>query len=369
MYLFFSFASSALLLILSALPNSSGSNPLLYSKRQAEQSCNGYSDLCSRPYNKVSFLTSHNAFAYTTGNNASNQNEPITKQLDRGVRAFMLDLHDPDKITNLRSSNKLDKRQTTFKKIELCHATCLLLDSAPFVTELQNFKKYIDAQPNNVITLFLENYDRFSSAEMYGSFAQAGLADMLFNPITYTLNGVITWPTLQTIINSKKNIIVLSDSITNQVSYPQIMLDRLHVAQTSFSVASGSAFDCNLSQAGLELTAVNHFVYINQGILNSGYRVPSLDASKSVNSIYNINQHVNTCLTKIPPSFPNFFALDFYQYGDGFKAVSSFNNIAFKDTSTSVFSEPKKNSASLLAPLYEYNMLLLYFSAFLLFIK
>ncbi|KAJ1931711.1 hypothetical protein EC988_009698, partial [Linderina pennispora] len=128
------------------------------SKRSSKE-CNGYSELCAKKYSDVAFATTHNSYAY--GDNiAANQNHDIKKQLDAGVRAFMLDIH-------LQSSRKLGRRDATLIGASnpapaatgsasgssssdpyLCHTTCMLLNDGPMVDELKNFKTFMDANPN-----------------------------------------------------------------------------------------------------------------------------------------------------------------------------------------------------------------------------
>ena len=57
-------------------------------------SCNGSPSLCDRAYNKVSYLTSHNAMSSSERRFLEAEQEPdIVGQLDEGVRGLMLDLH------------------------------------------------------------------------------------------------------------------------------------------------------------------------------------------------------------------------------------------------------------------------------------
>ncbi|MFC2176455.1 hypothetical protein ACFLR1_05765 [Bacteroidota bacterium] len=56
--------------------------------------CNGSSHLCGKRYNEVAYLTTHNAYnAGEEGFASPNQTHGITKQLEGGVRGFMLDVH------------------------------------------------------------------------------------------------------------------------------------------------------------------------------------------------------------------------------------------------------------------------------------
>ncbi|PVV03259.1 hypothetical protein BB560_002275 [Smittium megazygosporum] len=331
--------------------------------------CNGYSELCPRQFSDVSFLTTHNSYASQSGLIASNQDYPVTKQLDDGIRAFMFDLHTASTTLNVSSLIGNSKRQNSPAQIELCHTSCYLLDAGSFVDQLVNIKTFINAQPKNVITIFLENFDRFSSADIQSNFVAANLADNLFNPNDYSHNG-FKWPTLQEMIDTKKNVVVFSDTISDQTTYPQIMLQSTYVAQTSFEVKSGAPFTCSLMQSPTGLTLMNHFVYVDQNILNSTFQVPDSSASSTANALASITSQSKLCLNSNPPLFPNFVALDFYNMGDGFEAVASINNVSLTNVGTNVFpnstsqSTSKTSSSIKFSPVYTATFL----SSFLLFL-
>ncbi|KAF9150818.1 hypothetical protein DFQ26_001453, partial [Actinomortierella ambigua] len=72
------------------------------------QACNGYPELCSKPYNQVTYATTHNAYAlYALCTISGNQDNNIPTQLKDGIRAFMLDAY----------------KAPSPSDIELCHGT------------------------------------------------------------------------------------------------------------------------------------------------------------------------------------------------------------------------------------------------------
>src|SRR5688572_11582358 len=59
------------------------------------QECNGAAELCDRRYDAVTYPTTHNAMsAGAEGWTHSYQRYGIARQLDDGIRALMLDVHD-----------------------------------------------------------------------------------------------------------------------------------------------------------------------------------------------------------------------------------------------------------------------------------
>ncbi|OLY83269.1 Nudix hydrolase 3 [Smittium mucronatum] len=309
--------------------------------------CNGYTEYCSLNYNRVCFPATHNSFANIANDISSNQEKTISQQLDDGVRTFLLDLHKPlgsNSLSQALSSNS--KRQNSVSTpIELCHTSCLLLDAGDFTLELANFKTYLDANKDEVVTLILENYDSFSSSQIYSNFQNVSLTDYLFNPNDHSsIASSNTWPTVGQIITSGKRLVVFSSVTTDIVNYPQIMNQNTFISQTSFEVpyiaGSSAPFTCSVSPSPAKpLIIMNHFVYVNQTILNTVYEVPNANASDMVNSQGSILTQYYKCQTA--NIFPNFLALDFYDIGELFQAVAAINNVTYISTATNRISQYK----------------------------
>ncbi|KAJ1944405.1 hypothetical protein FBU59_002609 [Linderina macrospora] len=298
-----------------------------YSKR-SDKECNGYTDLCSKKYSDVAFPTTHNSYAH--GDNiAANQNNDIKAQLDAGVRAFMLDIH-------LQSSVKLSKRDVTLAGASsaatttpsgssssssdpyLCHTTCLLLNAGPMVNELKNFKTFMDANPNEVITIFIENDDNFSADQISAQFVSAGLDSMAYTPANNT-----AWPTLESMISSKKRLVVFTDANADSATVPWLLYDKDYAVQTPFEVPVNSQFTCAPNTAVRPLWVMNHFVYANYKLGTTQEKRPDPSSASSVNTESSILEQASLC--QKASHFPNFVTVDFYDVGDLFKAVASIN--------------------------------------------
>ncbi|OLY78109.1 hypothetical protein AYI68_g7851 [Smittium mucronatum] len=212
--------------------------------------CNGYMQLCDRPYNKISFPGTHNSFAYAPNNIGSNQNKNIKEQLNDGIRAFTIDFHSSEskdigklltgytnlkpaltKVSNLFSrgfgksdihsnlpkrfkhsslvqkirkektenipgydfvsdSSLIKKRQNIARdiSIRLCHTSCLILDAGPVEDTLKVFRDFLYRNRDEVITILIENFSSFTSEQISYKFFITGLAPYIFNPLKY-MNG------------------------------------------------------------------------------------------------------------------------------------------------------------------------------------
>src|SRR5262249_4305293 len=109
--------------------------------------CNGHLELCTRSVADVAFPTTHNSFSssqsFTSG--FSNQNRDMGRQQTDGIRGFMLDTY---------------WHKPLFKsaRAALCHGNCTLGGYLDLVPELAKFRAFLNAHPNEVIMLFIEQH-------------------------------------------------------------------------------------------------------------------------------------------------------------------------------------------------------------------
>jgi hypothetical protein len=257
--------------------------------------CNGYQSLCGKTYNEVAYLTTHNAFnTDADGFSLPNQNNSLTTQLNDGVRGFMLDVY------------------SYFGTPTVYHGT-FVLGTAPLSDNLAEFKNFLDANPNEVVTIILEcNVDADDIEEEIND---AGLS-----PYLYTHNG--TWPTLQTMIDNNTRLVIFSDvddASTSQGWY-HYMWDNMVETHYSFSDINDFNCDYNRGDSLNDLFIFNHF--ITNSITGTGQEGESQTANSNPFLIDRILQ----CQSE-KGKFPNFITLDFYELGDGLTATNTINGI------------------------------------------
>jgi hypothetical protein len=157
----------------------------------AQQACNGDPTLCSMPYNQVSYLTTHNSYAYTS-NVGQNQHYNIRTQLNDGVRGL--------KLSALKSQN--------YTGVELCHSSCGLLDAGTAHDTLNIIADWLKNNPNEVVTIMWNNGGNFQATDLQAEYQQAsGINDYLF--VQPQSNW--TWPTLSDMISSGKRLVSFMD--------------------------------------------------------------------------------------------------------------------------------------------------------------
>lgn len=128
---------------------------------EAATTCNGYAELCDRPYSDVTFVGSHDS-AFVGVFVTDNQYTSVSAQLGQGVRFLQAQTHDKDGV------------------VELCHTSCLELDAGTLASYLATVKTFLDAHPDEVVTLLLTNGDGIAGAAFAAAFEDSGLVETLF---------------------------------------------------------------------------------------------------------------------------------------------------------------------------------------------
>ena len=148
--------------------------------------CNGAIELCARRYDEVAYATTHNAMSNAEdGWESPNQNRTIAHQLDDGVRALMLDVHEWG------------------EDILLCHGFCPL-GSTPLAEGLATIASFLHSHRGEVVTIIFESYT--TAANIADGFAASGADQYVVAHAAGT-----PWPTLRELIDNDQRLIVVTD--------------------------------------------------------------------------------------------------------------------------------------------------------------
>ena len=153
------------------------------------RACNGHAELCDRRYDAISFPAAHNAhsareYGYT---GTANQISGFQKQLDDGVRVFLIDVY-TDGDTG-----------TVF-----CHGTCALAETS-HLEGLRIFKAFLDEHPNEVITFIYE--DHVDASLLVQDLETSGLDALVF---AHKIGA--RWPTLGEMIDANTRLLVTAET-------------------------------------------------------------------------------------------------------------------------------------------------------------
>ncbi|KAF9995441.1 hypothetical protein BGZ80_003264 [Entomortierella chlamydospora] len=276
----------------------------------AEQLCNGYAALCSKTYDQVTYATTHNAYAYTPpGALAVNQDNNIPTQLGDGIRALMLDAYN----ANVTSD------------IELCHTSCSLLDAGPLSKVLTQIKTFMDANPNEVITIFWENAQSLTPAHFQTVYDNAGLSKYLYTQAA----GNTTWPTLAEMISSGQRLVNYIDH-GSDTTVPWLMNEYSYIFETPFELTKADEFPCTIDRPlnqRQQMYVLNHFLSGNVTINGQTFDLPQPGSAATTNGA-DLVTHVNDCKTTFSQN-PSFVAVDFYEKGSVFPVIAQLNNVTW----------------------------------------
>ncbi|MEI6766159.1 MAG: phosphatidylinositol-specific phospholipase C domain-containing protein [Bacteroidota bacterium] len=259
--------------------------------------CNGYPSLCGKRYNEVSYLTTHNAYNAAENNfQLPNQNFGITRQLNDGVRALMIDVH------NLLGT-------------AVVYHSVPILGTATFASVLNEIKTFLDNNPDEVVTIILESYVTSSTIET--SLTDAGLM-----PYAFAKDTSAVWPTLQEMIDSGKRLVLFSDVNDGTAGQDWYLYVWDYAVETPFSITDINQFDCSFNRGDStnDLFILNHF--ISDAVTGTG--------STSQAAVANANpfliNRAQQCMQSTG-KLPNFVTVDFYELGNTLDAVNTLNGV------------------------------------------
>jgi hypothetical protein len=123
----------------------------------AQQKCNGHVEYCSKKYSQVSQVGTHDS-PFVGQLPTQNQVKEVDEQLQAGIRFLQSQSH-----------------KDVFGKLSMCHTSCWEEDAGRVGHYFDTVKKFLDQNPNEVVTLLLTNGDRVDMSMFDDAIAQSGL--------------------------------------------------------------------------------------------------------------------------------------------------------------------------------------------------
>ncbi len=287
----------------------------------AAPTCNGSAELCSRRYNQVSYLTSHNAMASSDrGFIGADQDAGITGQLDNGVRALMLDLHywtTPEQAApfvagldpKTRSAwGPLTRAFQPRPGVWLCHNVCQL-GADPATVQLQGLRDWLRDHDDDVVTLILQ--DDVSPADVQATLKAAGLDPWLATP---PADGE-PWPTLGRMVEQHHTLVVFTQNADLTTGPVRNFYDLS--AETPYQATGVKELTCAQGRGPVSapLFLVNNWLTSAE---------PSRSAALRVNNREFLLARVERCQTERGMR-ANFVAVDFTQIGAPITVIDALN--------------------------------------------
>ncbi len=315
-----------------------------------ELRCNGYSELCDRRLDEVTFAGAHNAMS------AANQpgwlfaeNETgIPSQLAYGIRALLVKSHygfatgvkvgsaelvvtdtaaelqanvkgaedelTPEELARVQQMAASAPKPTGQKEVYLCHVACEL-GATKFTDALADLKAFLDRNPNEVVIWFIGDF--VSADDTYAAFEAANLADRLWESDASDLSAPL--PTLRDLIESGKNVIVFSEHSGQPPAWNNPGYGMWQ--DTPYTFANPSDFSCapNRGRKDSPLFQINHWI--------TNTEPPSPVVAAQVNSYDVLMPAVQRCQQERGMR-PNLVGVNFFGQGDLMRVVNELNGVS-----------------------------------------
>ncbi|MCO4744364.1 MAG: hypothetical protein KC912_06210 [Proteobacteria bacterium] len=254
--------------------------------------CNGADVLCERRFDELVVAMTHNGMSSAEDDwLAPNQTHGMARQLEDGVRGFMLDTHYGDGDEAL-----------------LCHGFCGV-GSMPLVEGLSIFTSFLEANPREVITFMFEA--DISAEDTAKAFDDAGLT-----PFTYAHDPSAPWPTLETLIAAETRAIVFHQGGTTEPAWYMAGYSDF-VWDTDYAADTAADFSCDRLRGNSE-----HSLFLMNHFLTSP--LASADLAEQVNHNPLLLDRAEQCALEAGQPV-NWIAVDFYDIGDVLETVDILN--------------------------------------------
>ncbi|XP_065009341.1 PI-PLC X domain-containing protein At5g67130-like isoform X1 [Musa acuminata AAA Group] len=263
------------------------------------------------PFNKYSWLTTHNSFADAGAHSATgatlitftNQHDNITSQLNNGVRGLMLDMYD------FRND------------VWLCHSTggqCYNFTAfQPAINVLKEIETFLAANPSEVITIFIEDYVK-SPSGLSKVFNASGLMKYWF-PVDQMPKNGSDWPLLSKMIDQNHRLLVFT-SVASKEASEGIAYEWNYVVENQYGDEGMTPGSCpSRAESSPMSTTLKSLVLMNYFRTN-----PSASSACHNNSAPLLGM-LKTCHGLSANRWANFIAVDFYMKGDAPEAADVAN--------------------------------------------
>jgi len=301
--------------------------------------CNGSPALCDRKLDQVVFPTAHNAMsgADISGWMFPNQGAGMHRQLEDGVRGFLIDVHYAvpvgDKVKTeldnegaamakyesalgpegmaaaLRIRDRLTGQKEGERDVYMCHGFCEL-GAQRLVPALREVRDFLVANPGEVLIFVIQD-EGVTPLDVERCFRESGLIDFVYRGPARP-----PWPTLREMVASDQRVLVMAENQSAGVDWYHPALEVLQ--ETPYTFHDPAEFSNRPNRGGTSgsLLLMNHWI-------------ESTPMPKPSNAAI-VNAH-DALLARIRAfrrergRLPNLVAVDFYDVGDLIPVVRELN--------------------------------------------
>ena len=296
--------------MLSSLTNFSLLCVVCLALTQAQILCNGYAELCGRQYSNITTIGTHDS-AFVGDLPQDNQDVSVTAQLDAGIRFLQAQSH-----------------KNLFGTLELCHTSCFEEDAGSVESYLSTVKTWLDANPNEVLTILLVNGDNVPVTMFDDAYTSSGLKSYAYIPPTSPV-AIDAWPTLQELIKAGTRLVAFLDAGANP-SVPYILDEFTYFFETPYDTTDPTFPECTIDRppgatADGRMYIVNHFLDLDL----DGIDIPDNAADNTTNAATgagSIGAQADLCIGLYGRA-PVGILVDYFDQGNVFEAQDTLNGV------------------------------------------
>ncbi|MEQ1785601.1 MAG: hypothetical protein ABL966_01000 [Acidimicrobiales bacterium] len=293
---------------------------------ESSQACNGHVELCDRAYDEIVQAATHNSMSSPDVVRVwPEHDETIGEQLDRGIRALLVDTHywteltSPDQLATLSPDIPRPIIEATLARQDaalagrpgayLCHNHCIW-GGAPIVEALEEITAFLDDNPRDVVTLIIQ--DAISTQDTVSAFEAAGLLRYVHTQVAGT-----DWPTLDELIDRGERLVVFAEASGPPPGWYHAAFE--HIQDTPFRFESVDDLSCEPARGPDDATLflMNHWL---QAV------APDRRNAAIANTREVIVERARRCEAE-RGQLPDFIAVDFSGIGDVLGAVDELNGL------------------------------------------
>ncbi|KAL8473082.1 hypothetical protein ACS0TY_030061 [Phlomoides rotata] len=255
------------------------------------------------PFNKYSWLMTHNAFSIVDAPSFTgaqritfyNQEDSVTNQLRNGVRGLMLDMYDFE------------------NDIWLCHSfrgQCYNFTAfEPAVNTLKEVEAFLTQNPSEIVTIIIEDYVH-SPKGLTKVFGDAGL-DKYWYPVAKMPKKGEDWPTVNSMVKNNYRLLVFTSDSSKEAAEGIAYQWKYMVENESGDpgVVPGS---CPKRKESKPLNSKSASLFL----MNYFPTIPVQNEACKEHSA-SLADMVATCYKSAGTQMPNFLAVNFYMRSDG----------------------------------------------------